>query len=215
MDSQFKVFVMFGKDIPYENIIFDKAGVVPVITNYGFFVGLSESSNKYAFFAGHREDDELGYETALREYNEESGSVIIEIDKEILMKSKAVLYLPEEYFLTLPKKIMSFLLQYLVYDGEMTYAKKFNTNTRLYYFVKVEFDGNISDYINDINTVFDEYKNEYKNEKHRNEMLHIYFLKFKDYIKKYKKLTFILSYIYEILASENAFPYCDFCYKTI
>lgn len=215
MDSLFKVFVMSGKDIPYENIVFDKAGVIPVIPNYGFFVGLSKYSNKYAFFAGHRDDNELGYETALREYNEESGSVIIEIDKEMLMESDAVLYLPEEYFISLPKKTRSFLLQYLVYDGEMICAKKFNTNTRLYYFVKIEFNGNISAYINDINTAFDEYKNKYKNQEHRNEMLYIYFLKFKDYIDKYKKLTFILSYIYEILASINAFPYCDFCYKTI
>lgn len=217
MDNKFMLFIMSGKQVPYNSIVFDKSGIIPVIENYGIFVGKSIFGyKKYAFFSGHREDGESGYETALREYKEESGNVI-KIDEDSVLDGTALIYLPEKYFKSLDKDTRKYMLQFLVYEGEMQNiaAEKFNVNTRLYYFVPFDFEGNISHLMKDLNYDFEKYVNQNKHIKTRNEMSSLYFLKFKDFKNNEKNNTFIVNFLINTLAKINKIPYCKDCYYKI
>lgn len=209
--EEYNFFIMENQEVPYGDIIFQWAGIIPVIENKGIFVGRAmNNTGSLKEFGGHIESNENTYEAAIREYQEESGDAIMPVEIIDLQNSITVIVIPVPYFLTLPDTIQEYLHQFFIGTRRFRYVQS-EILTRIHYFIR------FPNYLeNQLGLISQRFATFFNNNNH-NEVSAIYYIRKHDFIMRFRNGILVnnihysveLRFLFGILVKTNNFPYIN------
>lgn len=193
-------------------IKFTWASIIPVIPCVGFFLGYTNNTNfPLSEFGGHSEANENIFETALREYSEESYDLLQKFTVDDLLNSIAIITIPEDKFNLLEPKDEEIISEYFI--GVAKYPKLGSrelNNISAHFFVILKekyYD------IREINKMFTKKFHENTSKSYMTEMRGITYIPFKQikkYYNEYKKNFYYsirTKFFIQSLLSFGSFPY--------